>query len=83
MLDVNDYGRFVADVFAAPEQYIGETIEPTYIPIENSPGSEVAAIIRQSSAEGYAVDIAAFEERHDIVFTTFERYLRDHDWNNL
>jgi uncharacterized protein YbjT (DUF2867 family) len=107
MLDANDYGRFVAAVFAAPDQYIGETIniagdehtleemarilarvvgetiEPTHIPIENSPGSEVAAIIRQSSRKRSAVDIAAFEERHDINFNTFERYLRDHDWNNL
>jgi len=60
----------------------GEAVEPVYEPVEDCSDDEFAAITRQSSAEEYPVSIAALEQKHDIEFTTFEQYLREHDWNN-
>ncbi|AGB36676.1 NmrA/HSCARG family protein [Natronococcus occultus] len=69
-----------ADVLA---DVTGRDVEPVHVPIEDaydSFGEEFTVMCEWFNEVGYGADLEELEDRFGFEFTDFERYLREHGW---
>ncbi|NKE37084.1 NmrA/HSCARG family protein [Natronococcus sp. JC468] len=71
-----------ADVLS---EVTGRDVEPVHVPIEDAYdtfGEEFTVMCEWFNEVGYGADLAELEDRFGFEFTDFERYLREHGWED-
>ncbi|WP_394741492.1 NmrA/HSCARG family protein [Natronococcus roseus] len=75
----------LAEAAETLSEVTGRDVEPVHVPIEDaydSFGEEFTVMCEWFNEVGYGADLEELEERFGFEFTEFERYLREHGWED-